>query len=166
MTTPSPVSADGGLPVYRTEVSDRWVDHNGHMNVANYLTAFDAAICAFCTDCGIGPDKIAETGTTVFVAQANIVYRRELHRTDRIAIDLRILDLIEDRLHVYMTMHDERDRHIAAVNEQLLVCVSMETRRPTRLSTDVYDRFACIFDRQKGYPAPRYAGRIISLRRD
>jgi acyl-CoA thioester hydrolase len=164
--TSSSVSADGGLPVYRTEVLDRWVDHNGHMNVASYLTAFDAAICAFCTGCGIGPDRIEQTGKTVFVAQANIVYRRELHRADPIAIDLRILDLAEDRLHVYMTMHDVRDRHVAAANEQLLVCVSMKTRRPTELSEDVYGRFASIFDRQKGFPSPRYAGRLISLRRD
>jgi acyl-CoA thioester hydrolase len=163
--TSSPISSDDGLPVYRTKVPDGWVDHNGHMNVATYLTAFDAAICAFSTDCGIGPDRIEETGKTVFVAQANIVYRRELHRTDAITINLRILDLAEDRLHVYMTMHDERDSYVAAANEQLLVCVSMKTRRPAELSGDVYSRFASIFDQQRGLPSPRYAGRIISLRR-
>lgn len=163
---PSPISSDDGLPVYRTMVPDNWVDHNGHMNVATYLTAFDAAICAFCTDCGIGPDRIEQTGKTVFVAQANIVYRRELHRNDPIAINLRILDLAADRLHVYMTMHDERDGYVAAANEQLLVCVSMTARRPAELSEDVYGRFVSIFDQQKQLPAPRYAGRVISLRRD
>jgi acyl-CoA thioester hydrolase len=159
------MSADGGMPVYRTNVPDSWVDHNGHMNVATYLTAFDAAVCAVCTDCGIGPDKIADTGSTVFVAQANVVYRRELHRADPIMIDMRILDLCEDRVHVYMTMHHEQDGYVAAACEQLLVCVSMKTRRPTGLSEHVYGRFASIFDQQRGAPPPRYAGRVISLRR-
>jgi len=152
------------LLVHRTRVVDDWVDHNGHMNVAAYLTVFDAAICRFCTRCGIGPDRIAETGKTVFVSQANIVYRHELHRGSLIEVYLRILDLGTDRLHVYMTMHDEEHNRVAAANEQLLVCVSMETRRPAALSADVEEAFGVIFESQKDLPAPRYAGRVISLR--
>jgi len=159
-------SAHDGLPVHRTAVIDDWVDHNGHMNVAAYLTAFDAAICRFSTRCGIGPDRIAETGKTVFVSQANIVYRHELHRGSLIQVYLRILDLGTDRLHVYMTMHDEEHGYLAAANEQLLVCVSMQTRRPAPFSANVDEAFKAIFESQKDFPAPRYAGRIISLRHD
>ncbi|NVN87790.1 MAG: thioesterase family protein [Rhodopseudomonas sp.] len=163
---PASLSPDHGLLVHRAAIVDNWVDHNGHMNVAAYLTVFDAAICKFCTQCGIGPDRIGETGKTVFVSQANIVYRHELHLGSPIQVHLRILALGTDRLHVYMTMQDEQHGHLAAANEQLLVCVGIQTRRPAPLSTDVHETFKAIFESQKHLPAPRYAGRAISLRHD
>lgn len=155
---------DGSLLISRETVRDAWVDHNGHMNVASYLTAFDAAICAFCTGMAIGPDQIAQTDKSIFVAQANLVFKRELMRGAPIRISLQVLGLTAERAHVHLSLHDEKNDCLAAGNEQLLVCVDMTTRRPSDFPKAAFERFQDVARNHENLPPPRYVGRRIVLK--
>ena len=140
MTAPfPPLPPVAGLPVLDTPVRPDWLDHNGHMNVAAYLIAFDQGCCALCSLAGIGPDRIAETGHTVFVGQANVVYRREVHAGDRLCITARLRDLAADRMQLYLTMWraGAKGAELAAACEELAVGVRLETRRPAPFPADV-----------------------------
>jgi acyl-CoA thioester hydrolase len=154
---------DGALLVSEEQVREEWLDHNGHMNVAAYLTAFDAAVCTFCTALGIGPDRIPQTGKTIFVGQANIVYRHELVRGDSIRIAVQLLGLTGERAHACLSMYDTGKNVLAALNEQLFVCVDIETRRPSPLPPLARERFDAVFDAQRQLAVPKYVGRRIRL---
>ena len=117
-----------GVAVLRTPVLPEWLDHNGHMNVAASLIAFDWACCAFSRLAGIGPDKIESSGHTIFVGQANVAYRREVLHSDHLVIGARVPALAADRKHLLLTMYRLRDGaapELAAVCDELCVCVAM-----------------------------------------
>lgn len=154
---------DGDLLVIREAVREEWLDHNGHMNVAAYLIAFDSAVRTLCTGLGIGPDQIPLSGKTIFVGQANIVYRRELVRGSRIRITARILAVTEERAHACLSMYDDDGDVLAAFNEQLFVCADMATRRPCPFPPVPQERFRAVFDAQRRFPVPKYVGRRITL---
>lgn len=154
---------DGALLVSAGKVREEWLDHNGHMNVAAYLTAFDAAVCTFCTGLGIGPDQIPVTDKTIFVAQANIVYRHELTRGASIRIRAQLIDLTDGRAHACLSMYEADKNILAAFNEQLFVCVELGNRRPSSLPPVARERFDTVFAAQRHLPVPKYVGRQIRL---
>ena len=157
------VGGDGDLLVIRDAVREEWLDHNGHMNVAAYLIAFDSAVRTLCTGLGIGPDQIPLTGKTIFVGQANIVYRHELVRGSRIRISARILAITDGRAHACLSMFDEDKKVLAAFNEQLFVCADMTTRRPCPFPPVPREHFRAVFDAQRHFAVPKHAGRRIRL---
>jgi acyl-CoA thioester hydrolase len=157
------VGDDGDLLVIRETVHEEWLDHNGHMNVAAYLIAFDSAVRTLCTGLGIGPDQIPLSGRTIFVGQANIVYRHELVRGSRIRITARILAVTDGRAHACLSMFDEDRDVLAAFNEQLFVCADMATRRPCPFPPVPNERFRAVFETQRGFALPKYVGRRIRL---
>lgn len=130
---------EAGMAVLETLVLPEWLDHNGHMNVAAYLIAFDRGCCAFCTRAGIGPDRIEATGHTVFVGQANLAYRREVHRADRLCVAARIRGRTHDRMQLYLSLYRAKDdaAELVAACEQLAVAVRLDTRRPAPFPVDV-----------------------------
>lgn len=154
---------DGDLLVIRETVREEWLDHNGHMNVAAYLIAFDSAVRTLCIGLGIGPDQIPQSGKTIFVGQANIVYRHELVRGSRIRIAARILAVTEGRAHACLSMFDEDRDVLAAFNEQLFVCADMSTRRPSPFPPVPKERFRAVFEAQRHFPVPKFVGRRITL---
>lgn len=159
-------AGDGDLLVIRETVREDWLDHNGHMNVAAYLIAFDSAVRTLCTGLGIGPDQIPLSGKTIFVGQANIVYRNELVRGSRIRITARILAVTDGRAHACLSMFDEDRDVLAAFNEQLFVCADMATRRPCPFPPVPNERFRVVFDAQRRFPVPKFVGRRIGLEHD
>jgi acyl-CoA thioester hydrolase len=164
---PAAAGAPGERVELRTPVRPDWLDHNGHMNVAAYLVAFDSAVCAFCTRIGIGPDRIAATGHSVFVGQANLICRREIHAGDRLAVTMRLLGLAPDRVHLWMGLY--RDAATgdgpAAVCEQLVVCVRLDGRRPAPFPAEVAAALTALAQTDAALPPPRLHPGAVAIRR-
>jgi len=145
------------MPVLETGVLPEWLDHNGHMNVAGYLVAFDKACCKFCTSAGIGPDRIQSTDRSIFVGQVNIVYRREVLANDTLIICARIRAMSEDRMVLYLTMYKRNadgSVTLSAACEELAVAVSMTTRRPAAFPQNVRTWFERVWGAEAQLPMP------------
>ena len=56
--------------VYKSHVKDEWLDENGHMNVAYYMSAFDDGGEVLFADPGIGWDYTRQSIGTVFVVSS------------------------------------------------------------------------------------------------
>jgi acyl-CoA thioester hydrolase len=111
------------------EVEPRFIDLNGHMNVAWYVHLFDQATWAFF--CGLGIDEayMSSAGRTVFAAEENLRYLAELKLGDRITIHTQLNDVQPKSLKFVHVMIDvERDR-IAATAELVGVHVDATERR-------------------------------------
>lgn len=152
-----------GSWVGRVRVPRAWTDHNGHMNLAAYLVAFDRRYARWCDDVGIGPKQIPETGRTIFVAQTHLVYRRELHLGDVVDIGLRVLALSDKRMHTHLTMVRGDTGEPVCVNEKLDVCVDLSTRRSAPFPPAVATRLQALHARERAWPAPLDAGQRVEL---
>ncbi|WP_134500391.1 acyl-CoA thioesterase [Microvirga pakistanensis] len=153
-----PLPPEAGVPVLETVVAPEWLDHNGHMNVAGYLVAFDRACCKFCASAGIGPDRIASSGHTIFIGQANLVYRREVHDDDYLVIAARVRGMSSDRFILHMALYklaSDGSFELAAACEELAVCIAMKTRRPAPFPPAVGAWFAQACEADASLPAPR-----------
>ena len=64
------------LETHRETVRADWVDYNGHMNVAYYVMVFDHATDVFLNGAGLGRDYRENTGSSVFVVEAERIRRR------------------------------------------------------------------------------------------
>lgn len=148
----------GSTPVYR-----RWTDHNGHMNLAAYLVAFDRAFARWCNRVGIGPRQIAATGCTIFVAETHLVYRQELHLGDRVDIGLRVVTLSPGRMHSHLSMVRRDSGALVCVNEKIDVCVALATRRSCAFPPDVHARLQALQRHESELPPPPFSGRSVGL---
>jgi acyl-CoA thioester hydrolase len=159
---PSFPAAAGSL-IGSTQVYRQWTDHNGHMNLAAYLIAFDRAFARWCDRIGIGPRQIAATGCTIFVAETHLVYRQELHAGDRIDIGIRVLALSPKRMHSHLSMVRHDNGELVCVNEKLDVCVDLASRRSCPFPQVVHARMQALHRREAELPPPPMAGRSVGL---
>lgn len=114
---------------YRTSVKPDWIDHNGHMNVAYYVVAFDEATDAVYEHWGIGLDYPNESGCSVFTLGINVDYCHELFAGDHIRTVTTLVDCDEKRIHYFHEMYKEDGNILAARNECLCMNVELETRQ-------------------------------------
>ena len=66
------------LDIHRSVVLPEWVDWNGHMNVAFYVSAFDQASGAFMRNMGLGRRYVDGKLGMTFVLETHVTYDREL----------------------------------------------------------------------------------------
>lgn len=155
--------AAAGVCIGATRVYKHWTDHNGHMNLAAYLVAFDRSFARWCDRIGIGPRQISTTGRTIFVAETHLVYRRELHLGDQVAIGLRVLALAPKRMHTHLSMVRQDSGELVCVNEKLDVCVDLATRRTTAFPSAVFRQLQALHGREAELPPPHHAGQRVGL---
>lgn len=63
--------SEARIHVYETVVKPEWIDHNGHMNVAFFVLAFDEATDDVYEHWGIGMDYPDTSGCSVFTLGIN-----------------------------------------------------------------------------------------------
>ena len=80
-------------------VLPEWIDHNGHMNVAYYVLAFDQATDAVYETWGIGEHYPAGAGCSVFTLGMDVDYLAEQFAGDTIRITTQLLDWDHKRVH-------------------------------------------------------------------
>ena len=66
------------LDIHHSTVLPEWVDWNGHMNVAFYVTAFDQASGAFMRNMGLGRRYVDGKLGMTFVLETHVTYDREM----------------------------------------------------------------------------------------
>lgn len=146
-------------------VEDGWTDYNGHLNMAWYHVLFDRALDGVLDLLGLGPQVAATDGVSVFTAQAQVHYLRELNAGDSVTVETRLIAQDAKRLHYVQTM-----RHaggwVAAISENLILHVDLATRRVTPFSPAVAARIAAAIAQHADLPLPEQVGRRVGLSRD
>lgn len=91
---------------YTTKVKDSWVDHNGHMNDAEYNRVFSDATDAWLAYLGLDKETIAQSQYTVFTLENHVMYLKEIKVDELISVNVELYDYDAKRLHVFMTLRD------------------------------------------------------------
>ena len=146
-------------------VRPEWADYNGHLNMAYYHVLFDTALDVVLEPLGLGPEVARTTGQSVFTAQAQVHYLRELNAGDAVLVETRLIAHDAKRLHYVQTMRHS-DGWPAAVNEALLLHVDLRVRRVTPWSPAAAARLSEAVAAHAALPMPAQVGRRIGLTRD
>ncbi|MBF9032592.1 carnitine 3-dehydrogenase, partial [Rhodobacterales bacterium HKCCE3408] len=144
------------------QVPPDWVDYNGHMNEARYLTAFSDATDRLLLWAGMDAACIAE-GHSVFTVETHIRHLAEVDIGDRITVRTRVLDGAGKRLHVWHELF--RGETLAATGEQLLLHVDLASRRVALPRADVGAWLGGAAEAQADLPVPEGLGRFVGEKR-
>ena len=150
---------------HRSTVLSEWVDWNGHMNVAFYLTAFDQASGAFMRNMGLGRRYVDGNLGMTFVLEAHITYDRELREGAPMRFTTQLLERDPKKVHLYHEMFHEAEGYLAATNEVIVMNIDYATRRSAPWPMQVSERLETLWEVHKGLPRPAKAGRVMGLQK-
>ncbi len=156
--------ADIGAPIVTLDraVPLDWVDYNDHMNEARYLQAFSEATDRFMEIVGCDADYIA-TGGSYFTAETHIRHLDEIHLGKRIRVTTICLGGQGKKMHVFNQLWEGNT--LCATGEQILIHVSLQTRRPCDPSPLIARRLGTIEAAHHGLPRPDGVGRFVGAPR-
>jgi carnitine 3-dehydrogenase len=106
-----------------------WTDYNGHMNETHYLEVISKACDQMMAYLGCDSEYI-DNGHSYFTVENIINYLDEAKSGDRIRVLTQIIVGAGKKLHLHHRLVSAEDRILATV-EQMLIHVSLETRRST-----------------------------------
>ncbi len=153
------------LAVFETRIKPEWIDYNGHMNVAYYLTVFDLAADAFNDLVGLGEAYRENTGNSLFALETRVTYQREVLVNDPVRITFQLIDLDEKRIHFFERMfHAEKDT-LMATAEQLVTHVDLKRRHSSAFPPAIYSKLKALMDAHANLPRPAEIDRPIGIRR-
>jgi len=140
-----------------------WTDYNGHMNEARYLEAFSKASDRFMEIVGCDAEYIA-SGGSYFTAETHIRHIGEVHAGDRVYVESLCLSGEGKKMHVFNSLYSDEGTLLATC-EQMLLHVSLETRRACPPSDDIAARLMMIEQLHAKLPRPDGIGRAIGAAR-
>ena len=118
-------------------VLPEWVDYNGHMNESRYGQVFSDAADAVLALIGAGEDYVA-AGFSFFTVETSIKYLAELHAGALIRVETVVTEGAGKKLRLSHRLLGA-DGTVHATGDQLLIHVSLETRRACEPSGAVRD---------------------------
>ncbi|MGB8860863.1 MAG: thioesterase family protein [Ilumatobacteraceae bacterium] len=150
------------LALYRTPVEPDWVDYNGHMSEAAYLTAAGWASDALFRY--IGDDEAYRAaGHSFYTVETHIHYLQEVDVHEPITFTTQVLGVDGKRLHFVHTMYHGDTGATLCTAEQMLVHVDMHAGRSVPILPHVAAALAAIAEAHSGLPIPSQVGSVMRL---
>lgn len=151
------------LDTHRSTVVPEWVDWNGHMNVAFYVTAFDQASGAFMRNIGLGRRYVDGKLGMTFVLETHVTYDREVKEGAPLRFETQLLACDAKKVHLFHEMYHADEGYLAATNETILMNIGFATRRSAPWPVPVAERLQAVWQTHKDLPRPAKAGRVMGL---
>jgi len=152
---PSPFEGVGHM------VKPEWIDHNGHMNVAFYLTAFDEAIGEFFKFLGLTNEYRKNNNVATFCGDFHIRYVRELFEGTRLKITCQLIYCDEKRIQICQSMYNRDEGYLAAQSEVIYLHVDKSIRGVAPMKWQLFDRMKAVLEAHSSLPKPENQGRVI-----
>lgn len=130
-----------------------WTDYNGHMNESRYGQVFSDAGDVIMAMCGVDMDYIS-TGLSYFTVDNRITYVNETHPGEAIRVRTQVLQAQGKKLRMYHEMMRASDGELLATCNQLLIHVSLETRRSCEPEGAVLAKITALGEAQSRLPRP------------
>ena len=153
------------LDVHRSTVRPEWVDWNGHMNLAFYVTAFDQASGAFMRNMGLGRHYVDGRHGMTFVLETHVTYDREMKGGAPMRFTTQLLERDAKRVHLFHEMYHAEQGYLAATNETIVINIDFASRRSAPFPLQAAERLEAVWTSHKSLPRPTKAGRIMGLAR-
>lgn len=152
------------LALYQSTVLPEWVDYNGHMTEAAYLTAFGWASDALFRYVG-DDEAYRESGLSFYTVETHINYFQECSTGDPLRFTTQILGLDEKRMHIFHSMYHGHSGELLATTEQMLLHVDMKAVRACPIREDVYEALAAVRAVHQDMEMPKQVGRQMAIKK-
>ena len=150
------------LALYRTPVEPDWVDYNGHMTEAAYLTAAGWASDALFRY--IGDDEAYRAvGHSFYTVETHIHYLLEVDVHEPIEFTTQLLGVDAKRVHLIHTMLHGDTGATLCTAEQMLVHVNMAAGHSVAILPRVAAVLAAIATAHADLPIPSQVGSVMRL---
>jgi acyl-CoA thioester hydrolase len=157
--------ATAPLEIHRSTVLPEWVDWNGHMNIAFYVTAFDQASGAFMRNMGLGQPYVEGKHGMPFVLETHVTYDREMKERAPMRFATQLLDRDAKRVHIFHEMYHASEGYLAATNETIVINIDYASRRSAPWPAQAAERVEAVWAAHQGLPRPAKAGRVMGLKK-
>lgn len=161
----APSAPDPDLPeipvTLERQVPVTWVDYNGHMNEARFVTAFSKAADRLLFWAGMDAAAIV-AGQSVFTVETHVRYLAEVQIGDRIRVTTRVLEGGGRKFHIWHALFVGDT--LCATGEQLLLHVDLATRRSALPPTGMADWLTRAARAHAALPLPVGLGRHVGQR--
>ncbi|MDH5798245.1 MAG: thioesterase family protein, partial [Paracoccaceae bacterium] len=144
--------ADGPIRTLDRIIPIDWTDYNGHMNESRYGQVF--------SDAGdeimkmIGADEAyIDSGLSYFTVDNHIIFRAETLAGQRVVVDTVVTQGEGKKLRMYHEMKDKEGTVLCSC-DQLLIHVSLETRRSCEPPAEVAEKAAALQAAHAHLPRP------------
>jgi acyl-CoA thioester hydrolase len=146
-------------------IKPEWIDHNGHLNVAYFVLAFDFATDAVYEEWKIGFTYQEQSGCSVFTLGMNVDYHKELFVDEEVEIRTQLLDWDHKRIHYFHTMHHSESGELAATNECLGMNIDLGRKKSASFPEQVQQFLAAIHEQHARMKLPENCGRRLAIER-
>ncbi len=153
------------LELHTETVRPEWIDHNGHMNMAYYVLAFDEASGPLLRFIGIDQAYRDRTGLGTFTGDFHIRYVQEVMEGDPLRFRQQLVDCDEKRVHYWLEMFHAEKGYLAAEAEAITLHVDLSARKVAPFPPAVYARVKALYEAHKHLPLPENLGRQIRVKR-
>lgn len=130
-----------------------WMDYNGHMNESRYGQVFSDAGDVVMQMVGADQAYI-DSGLSYFTVANEIGYLNETHLGDVIHVRTQVLEARGKKLRLYHEMIRTADGELLATCNQLLIHVSLQTRRSCEPEREVLAKITALGEAQAKLPSP------------
>ena len=119
-----------GVPMVTVErvIPSDWTDYNGHMNESRYGQVWSDAADAVLAHVGAGLDYVAR-GLSYFTVETTTAFRLEAHAGDGVRCETRVTLGEGKKLGLAHVMKRTSDQALLASCDQVLIHVSLKTRK-------------------------------------
>lgn len=145
------------------QIEPRWIDYNGHLNMAYYNVMFDRAIDQLWLELGIGPGYMKERNGSTFTAECHVRYRREIHLGDPVQVSVLLIDADEKRLHTFEELRHATEGWVSATSENMTVHIDMAARKTAPFPQDIRARIKTVVEAHQAIVRPEGIGRKITM---
>ncbi|MEM7113776.1 MAG: thioesterase family protein [Chloroflexota bacterium] len=152
------------LTLVETPVDSSWIDYNGHMTEASYLTAVGDAADAFFRYVGID-EAYRAAGNAYFTVETHLCHLRECNAQDTLRMTTQVLDCDAKRLHFFHGLYDAANGDLVATGEQMLIHVDTVNGRSAPVKPHVHDALTAIMESHQQMPVPKQVGRRMTIKR-
>jgi acyl-CoA thioesterase FadM len=150
------------LDLYATRVEPDWVDYNGHMTEAAYLTAAGWASDALFRY--IGDDEAYRSaGHSFYTVETHINYLLEVDVHEPIRFTTQMLGADAKRMHLFHSMYHGDTGALMCTCEQMLLHVDMNAGRSAPMLPDVRAAVDAIAATHASLPRPTQVGSVMQL---
>ena len=148
-----PAQIDSAITTIERVIPTDWTDYNGHMNESRYGQVFSDAADVMMQTVGADADYIA-SGLSYFTVDIQIKFLAETHAGAKVNVQSHVLIGEGKKMRLFHQMFGD-DGTLMATGEQMLIHVSLETRRACEPRADVLEKLEAIAAAHSALPDPR-----------
>jgi carnitine 3-dehydrogenase len=150
----------GGLRLIETQVRSEWVDYNGHMTDSRYLQVFGDATDALFRSVGVD-DAYRQSGRAMFTVESHVTHGAEAKLLEPLYVLTRLLAVDDKRVHLFHSLHRQRDDVLVATGEQMYLHVDTSAGKASLMESSVHEKLEKIRAAQSALEPPAQAGRHV-----